>query len=190
MTSDRQPPALRVLAEWQVEAEANAGGEGEGRSMGPSLLRKRLGWHGEAHSSLRNRRARPDVLTRRCTVRPRGRHRPLITPVTFRFKLELHMKEKREDIQIRWSLVRVPEMAISIQPRAPGEVSACVSIGAPAVYREPVGVAVGSVPALALAAPGFAWQLFRVLQAACHPMRVSLGWEVCKRACVAEVGNH
>lgn len=33
------------------------------------------------------------------------------------------MKEKREDIQIRWSFLSVPEMAIAIQPKALGEVS-------------------------------------------------------------------
>uniref|UniRef100_A0A8C3YI46 C2 calcium dependent domain containing 2 n=1 Tax=Catagonus wagneri TaxID=51154 RepID=A0A8C3YI46_9CETA len=36
-------------------------------------------------------------------------------------KLELHMKEKREDIQIKWSFISAPEMAVSIQPKAPGE---------------------------------------------------------------------
>ncbi|XP_047419682.1 C2 domain-containing protein 2 isoform X1 [Sciurus carolinensis] len=36
-------------------------------------------------------------------------------------QLELHMKEKREDIQIRWSYIHVPEVTIKIQPRAPGE---------------------------------------------------------------------
>ncbi|KAG3284022.1 C2 calcium dependent domain containing 2 [Ictidomys tridecemlineatus] len=36
-------------------------------------------------------------------------------------QLELHMKEKREDIQIRWSYIHVPELTIKIQPRAPGE---------------------------------------------------------------------
>lgn len=46
--------------------------------------------------------------------------------MTFAFfflKLELVMKEKREDIQVRWSFVSMPEMAITIQPQAPGEVS-------------------------------------------------------------------
>ncbi|XP_062965696.1 C2 domain-containing protein 2 [Cynocephalus volans] len=36
-------------------------------------------------------------------------------------QLELHMKEKKEDIQIRWSFISVPEMAIEIQPKALGE---------------------------------------------------------------------
>uniref|UniRef100_A0A8C0CM18 C2 calcium dependent domain containing 2 n=1 Tax=Balaenoptera musculus TaxID=9771 RepID=A0A8C0CM18_BALMU len=36
-------------------------------------------------------------------------------------QLELHMKEKREDIQIKWSFISAPEMAITIQPKAPGE---------------------------------------------------------------------
>lgn len=35
------------------------------------------------------------------------------------------MKEKREDIQIKWSFISAPEMAITIQPKAPGEVSPC-----------------------------------------------------------------
>ncbi|XP_006108865.2 C2 domain-containing protein 2-like, partial [Myotis lucifugus] len=35
--------------------------------------------------------------------------------------LELRMKEEREDIPIRWSFLSLPEMAITIQPRAPGE---------------------------------------------------------------------
>uniref|UniRef100_A0A3Q2HNU5 C2 calcium dependent domain containing 2 n=1 Tax=Equus caballus TaxID=9796 RepID=A0A3Q2HNU5_HORSE len=39
----------------------------------------------------------------------------------FHLQLELHMKEKREDIQIRWSFLSVPEMAITIQPKALGE---------------------------------------------------------------------
>ncbi|XP_046503916.1 C2 domain-containing protein 2 isoform X1 [Equus quagga] len=39
----------------------------------------------------------------------------------FHLQLELHMKEKREDIQIRWSFLSVPEMAIAIQPKALGE---------------------------------------------------------------------
>ncbi|XP_057401456.1 C2 domain-containing protein 2 isoform X2 [Balaenoptera acutorostrata] len=45
-------------------------------------------------------------------------------------KLELHMKEKREDIQIKWSFISAPEMAITIQPKAPGEDQA---VGADAV---------------------------------------------------------
>uniref|UniRef100_A0A8D1C8G3 C2 domain-containing protein n=1 Tax=Sus scrofa TaxID=9823 RepID=A0A8D1C8G3_PIG len=36
-------------------------------------------------------------------------------------QLELHMKEKREDIQIKWSFISAPEMAVGIQPKAPGE---------------------------------------------------------------------
>ncbi|XP_006870916.1 PREDICTED: C2 domain-containing protein 2 [Chrysochloris asiatica] len=36
----------------------------------------------------------------------------------FRLQLELHMQEKREDIQIRWSFISMPEMAIHIQPKA------------------------------------------------------------------------
>ncbi|XP_036706377.1 C2 domain-containing protein 2 isoform X1 [Balaenoptera musculus] len=45
-------------------------------------------------------------------------------------QLELHMKEKREDIQIKWSFISAPEMAITIQPKAPGEDQA---VGADAV---------------------------------------------------------
>lgn len=41
----------------------------------------------------------------------------------FHLKVEFHMEEKREDIQIRWSFTHVPETAIKIQPQAPGEVS-------------------------------------------------------------------
>lgn len=36
-------------------------------------------------------------------------------------QLELHMKEKREDIQIKWSFISVPEMAITVQPKVLGE---------------------------------------------------------------------
>ncbi|XP_076767269.1 C2 domain-containing protein 2 isoform X6 [Arvicanthis niloticus] len=36
-------------------------------------------------------------------------------------KVEFHMEEKREDIQIRWSFTHVAETAIKIQPQAPGE---------------------------------------------------------------------
>uniref|UniRef100_A0A8C5P0J1 C2 calcium-dependent domain containing 2 n=1 Tax=Jaculus jaculus TaxID=51337 RepID=A0A8C5P0J1_JACJA len=43
-----------------------------------------------------------------------------LTP--FHLQLEFHLEEEREDVQIRWSLVRVSETAIKIQPRAPGEV--------------------------------------------------------------------
>ncbi|ELW53208.1 C2 domain-containing protein 2 [Tupaia chinensis] len=39
----------------------------------------------------------------------------------FHVQLELYLREKREDIQIRWSFVTVPEMALKIQPRALGE---------------------------------------------------------------------
>ncbi|XP_057552738.1 C2 domain-containing protein 2 isoform X3 [Hippopotamus amphibius kiboko] len=42
-------------------------------------------------------------------------------------QLELHMKEKREDIQIKWSFISAPEMAITIQPKAPGEDRAVVT---------------------------------------------------------------
>ncbi|XP_053513777.1 C2 domain-containing protein 2 isoform X1 [Artibeus jamaicensis] len=45
-------------------------------------------------------------------------------------QLELHMKEKREDIQIRWSFVSVPEMAITVQPRAPGEQDQAAEVNA------------------------------------------------------------
>ncbi|KAJ8793578.1 hypothetical protein J1605_003586, partial [Eschrichtius robustus] len=45
-------------------------------------------------------------------------------------QLELHMKEKREDIQIKWSFISAPETAIMIQPKAPGEDQA---VGADAV---------------------------------------------------------
>uniref|UniRef100_G1L5V3 C2 calcium dependent domain containing 2 n=2 Tax=Ailuropoda melanoleuca TaxID=9646 RepID=G1L5V3_AILME len=33
-------------------------------------------------------------------------------------QLELHMKEKREDIQIHWSFISAPETAITVQPKA------------------------------------------------------------------------
>ncbi|XP_057621302.1 C2 domain-containing protein 2 isoform X2 [Chionomys nivalis] len=36
-------------------------------------------------------------------------------------KIEFHMEEKREDIQIRWSFTHVPETAIKIQPQTPGQ---------------------------------------------------------------------
>uniref|UniRef100_A0A8C6D9K1 C2 calcium dependent domain containing 2 n=1 Tax=Moschus moschiferus TaxID=68415 RepID=A0A8C6D9K1_MOSMO len=36
-------------------------------------------------------------------------------------QLELHMKEKKEDIQIKWSFISAPEMAITVQPRVLGE---------------------------------------------------------------------
>ncbi|XP_037687355.1 C2 domain-containing protein 2 [Choloepus didactylus] len=36
----------------------------------------------------------------------------------FHLQLEFHMKDKREDIQIRWSFINVPEMAIRVQPKA------------------------------------------------------------------------
>ncbi|KAF7461787.1 hypothetical protein GHT09_014040 [Marmota monax] len=36
-------------------------------------------------------------------------------------QLELHMKEEKEDIQIRWSYIHMPEVTIKVQPRALGE---------------------------------------------------------------------
>ncbi|XP_076767271.1 C2 domain-containing protein 2 isoform X8 [Arvicanthis niloticus] len=42
-------------------------------------------------------------------------------------KVEFHMEEKREDIQIRWSFTHVAETAIKIQPQAPGETVQCTS---------------------------------------------------------------
>lgn len=40
----------------------------------------------------------------------------------FHLKVQFHMQEKREDIQITWSFTCAPETAIKIQPQAPGEV--------------------------------------------------------------------
>ncbi|XP_076767268.1 C2 domain-containing protein 2 isoform X5 [Arvicanthis niloticus] len=45
----------------------------------------------------------------------------------FHLKVEFHMEEKREDIQIRWSFTHVAETAIKIQPQAPGETVQCTS---------------------------------------------------------------
>ncbi|KAM4888375.1 C2 domain-containing protein 2 [Thomomys bottae] len=42
----------------------------------------------------------------------------------FHLQLEFHVKEKREDIQIRWSFNHVPETAIRIQPRGLREAQA------------------------------------------------------------------
>ncbi|KAK7812285.1 hypothetical protein U0070_024439 [Myodes glareolus] len=39
----------------------------------------------------------------------------------FHLKIEFHMEEKREDIQIRWSFTHVPETAVRIQPQTPAE---------------------------------------------------------------------
>uniref|UniRef100_A0A8C0XQ00 C2 domain-containing protein n=1 Tax=Castor canadensis TaxID=51338 RepID=A0A8C0XQ00_CASCN len=39
-----------------------------------------------------------------------------LTPL--HLQLEFHVKEKRQDIQIRWSFIHVPETAIKVQPRA------------------------------------------------------------------------
>ncbi|XP_054434606.1 C2 domain-containing protein 2 isoform X2 [Pteronotus mesoamericanus] len=50
-----------------------------------------------------------------------GRPQYSVQLAPLHLQLELHMKEKREDIQIRWSFISVPEMTITIQPRAPGE---------------------------------------------------------------------
>ncbi|XP_064434691.1 C2 domain-containing protein 2 isoform X1 [Mirounga angustirostris] len=36
----------------------------------------------------------------------------------FHLQLELHMTEKREDIQIKWSFISAPETAITVQPKA------------------------------------------------------------------------
>ncbi|KAM8817538.1 C2 domain-containing protein 2 isoform 1-T1 [Rhynchonycteris naso] len=50
-----------------------------------------------------------------------GRQQYGVQLAPLHLQLELHMKEQREDIQIWWSFISVPEMAITIQPRAPGE---------------------------------------------------------------------
>ncbi|XP_069886849.1 C2 domain-containing protein 2 isoform X1 [Dipodomys merriami] len=42
----------------------------------------------------------------------------------FHLQLEFHVKEKREDIQIRWSFISVPETAVRIQPRGLREAQA------------------------------------------------------------------
>ncbi|XP_012605302.2 C2 domain-containing protein 2 [Microcebus murinus] len=39
----------------------------------------------------------------------------------FHLQLELHLQEKREDIQVTWSFISVPEMAIKVEPKAQGE---------------------------------------------------------------------
>uniref|UniRef100_A0A2K5R5Z4 C2 domain-containing protein n=1 Tax=Cebus imitator TaxID=2715852 RepID=A0A2K5R5Z4_CEBIM len=39
----------------------------------------------------------------------------------FHLQLEFHLKEKKEDLQISWSFMSVPEMAITVQPKALGE---------------------------------------------------------------------
>nr|XP_060496988.1 C2 domain-containing protein 2 [Panthera onca] len=36
-------------------------------------------------------------------------------------QLELHMKDRRDDIQIKWSFVSTPETAVTVQPKAPAE---------------------------------------------------------------------
>ncbi|KAF0884274.1 PRD15 protein, partial [Crocuta crocuta] len=41
----------------------------------------------------------------------------------FHLQLELHMKEKRDDIRIEWSFISTPETAVTVQPKAPVEVS-------------------------------------------------------------------
>ncbi|KAK1344315.1 hypothetical protein QTO34_014881 [Cnephaeus nilssonii] len=50
-----------------------------------------------------------------------GRQQYGVRLAPLHLQLELRMKEEREDIPIRWSFLSVPEMAITIQPRAPGE---------------------------------------------------------------------
>ncbi|XP_036207298.1 C2 domain-containing protein 2 isoform X2 [Myotis myotis] len=50
-----------------------------------------------------------------------GRQEYSVRLAPLHLQLELRMKEEREDIPIRWSFLSQPEMAITIQPRAPGE---------------------------------------------------------------------
>ncbi|EPQ19892.1 C2 domain-containing protein 2 [Myotis brandtii] len=50
-----------------------------------------------------------------------GRQEYSVRLAPLHLQLELRMKEEREDIPIRWSFLSLPEMAITIQPRAPGE---------------------------------------------------------------------
>lgn len=50
-----------------------------------------------------------------------GRQQYSVRLAPLHLQLELCMKEKREDIQVRWAFITVPEMAITIQPRAPGK---------------------------------------------------------------------
>lgn len=63
------------------------------------------------------------------------------------------MKEKREDIQVRWAFITVPEMAITIQPRAAGKVSPYFSLMPPSVYWERMCVVMDLMPTLTRA-PG------------------------------------
>ncbi|XP_023602030.1 C2 domain-containing protein 2 [Myotis lucifugus] len=66
-----------------------------------------------------------------------GRQEYSVRLAPLHLQLELRMKEEREDIPIRWSFLSLPDMAITIQPRAPGEVSPFVPMKPPAVYWEP-----------------------------------------------------
>lgn len=50
-----------------------------------------------------------------------GRQQYGVRLAPLHLQLELRMKEEREDIPVRWSFLSVPEMAITVQPRAPGE---------------------------------------------------------------------
>lgn len=58
------------------------------------------------------------------------------------------MKEKREDIQVRWAFITVPEMAITVQPRAPGKVSPYFCMMPPSAYWERVCVVMDLTPTL------------------------------------------
>ncbi|XP_059542496.1 C2 domain-containing protein 2 isoform X3 [Myotis daubentonii] len=50
-----------------------------------------------------------------------GRQEYSVRLAPLHLQLELRMKEEREDIPTRWSFLSLPEMAVTIQPRAPGE---------------------------------------------------------------------
>lgn len=66
------------------------------------------------------------------------------------------MKEKREDIQVRWSFVSMPEMAVTIQPQAPGQVSRTVCTVPPSACVQACAREDGSDAWLS---PGCTWNL-------------------------------
>ncbi|XP_039101369.1 C2 domain-containing protein 2 isoform X2 [Hyaena hyaena] len=62
----------------------------------------------------------------------------------FHLQLELHMKEKRDDIRIEWSLVSTPETAVTVQPKAPVEDRAAAATAVSETLKDILKHLVGS----------------------------------------------
>lgn len=103
-------------------------GEGGGQRGFGTLLpfRKHTGWQGsQENQSSEKVNEHTNAHTHTHTHRHVCDCRSELPSSNLRFfflKLELHMKEETEDIRIGWSFLSEPGVAITVQPKAPGEV--------------------------------------------------------------------